>query len=410
MTGRYMKFVPREEIYANYVKKLSPISIVEILDVREALGRICAQDVLSGETLPGFNKSTFDGYAVKAEDTFGASFETPAVLKVKGQVEMGKAFKGEITSGEAVKIPTGGFVPNGADACVMIESTKEIGDTVEIYAEVRPGENLVRYDEDIREGEIVVEKGERINFGHVYTLLSLGITTIKVFRKVKVAVISTGDEIVEPESAKELTQIRDGNTHTLVSWLNLFPGVEARRTAQIVDDLNSLISSIKEALKDNDVVVISGGSSVGEKDFTTKAISSLGEVRYHGTWIKPGKPTVFGVCDGKPVLGLPGKPSSFIVSSYLFLFPILKRLAGQKDFLPVPAGMVKIEDEVEAKMRRERFFFVKVFKKDGKMCATIIPGQSMLISPFRKADGIIALPPGEGIKAGEIREYYRFDW
>ncbi|NUU99727.1 molybdenum cofactor biosynthesis protein [Marinitoga sp. 1154] len=408
MKKRFQKFVPRTEIYENFISKLNFYGETFELNTEDTIGFASADDIYSPENLPGFDKSTIDGYAVFAEDTFGASDGNPAFLKVVGEVFMGEEYSEEIKSGECVKIPTGGMLPKGANACVMVENTNQIGKRVEIYKSVAPGENVLKKDEDVKKGNIIISKGEIINIGHVHNLMSLGITKIKVYKKPIVCIVPTGDEVVEPSVSRKKTQIRDGNSYTLMAWLTS-KGYQAKRYKLVKDNPDEFKEAVKWGLENGDVVVISGGSSLGARDYSLSTIEYFGEVFYNGVQVKPGKPVIFGKTDEKVILGLPGNPTSFIVSSYLFLFPILKKITGYKEYLPQISNYVRVSTNVPSVQGRERFIFAKLENRENEFIAHPILGESGIASPFRMSDGIIRIPLGkEGLYKDEICEFYSF--
>lgn len=406
MKKRFQVFVPRQEIYENFIDKLEMRTEIIEIETENSLGYASTENIYSPEDLPGFDKSTVDGYAVYAEDTFGASDGNPAFLKVVGEVFMGEEYTGEIKSGECVKIPTGGMLPKGANAVVMVENTKEFGKRVEIYKSVAPGENVLSKDEDVKKDSIVLEKGESINIGHIHNLMSLGITKVKVYKKPTICIIPTGDEVVEPKENRVKTQIRDGNSYTLMAWLRSY-GYEVKRYRLIKDDPEEFKEGVKWGLENGDVVVISGGSSLGARDYSLSTIEYFGDVLYNGVQVKPGKPVIFGKTDEKVILGLPGNPTSFIVSSFLFLFPTLKKISGYNKFIPEYTHHVKISTNVPTAQGRERFIFVKLEKKENEIIAHPILGESGIASPFRMSDGIVRIPLGkEGLYKGELCEFY----
>ncbi|SHF24831.1 molybdopterin molybdochelatase [Marinitoga hydrogenitolerans DSM 16785] len=408
MKKRFQVFVPRTEVYEKFIDKLNIRTEIIELNTEKSIGYAAAEDILSPENLPGFDKSTIDGYAVIAEDTFGVSDGNPAFLKIVGEVFMGEEYIGEIKSGECVKIPTGGMLPDGANACIMIENTKEFGKRVEIYKSVAPGENILKKDEDVKKDSIVVKKGEKINTGHIHNLMSLGITKIKVYKKPKVCIVPTGDEVVEPSENRIKTQIRDGNSYALMAWLKL-QGIDVERYRLIKDDPEEFKEGVKWALENGDIVVISGGSSLGSKDYSLSTIEHFGEVLYNGVQVKPGKPVIFGKTDEKIILGLPGNPTSFVVSSYLFLFPTIRKISGFSNFIPKVDKYVRISTNVPTAQGRERFIFVKLERKNNEFLAHPILGESGIASPFRMADGIVRIPLGkEGLYKDEICEFYSF--
>jgi len=408
--GEFLKFVSREEVYREFISKLQSVSEEETINVLDCDNRVCSGTIVSEEDLPGFNRANVDGYAVKAEDTFGVSTEMPAFLKLKGEVKIGEEPKEILNSGEVVKVSTGGAIPNGADAVVMVENAKEIGEFIEIYKTVSPWENVLRKDEDIKRGEILIRRGKRLNYRDIHNLLAIGKTEIKVFRKVKVGIISTGDEIIEPWMNRSKYQIRDSNTYSLIVYLRN-QGFLVNRLGHIPDDYEKLLEMIASALENNDVVVTCGGSSLGVRDYTMRVFSKVGNVIYHGVLIKPGKPTVFGLSNNKVLIGLPGNPTSFITSSFLFLRPILRKLSGEHEgnIFPEPDFYVKIDTNVPAAQGRERFVLVQLYKKDEEIFARPILGDSGLVSIFRKADGLVRIPLGvEGLYKNEKCEFYRF--
>ncbi|MCD6450649.1 MAG: molybdopterin molybdotransferase MoeA, partial [Thermotogaceae bacterium] len=402
MKKRFQIFVSREEIYKNFVDKLDIQTEVIEINTEETLGYASAEDVFSPEDLPGFDKSTVDGYAVRAEDTFGASEGNPAFLKIVGEVFMGEEYSGGIRSGECVKIPTGGMLPKGANAVVMIENTKEFGKRVEIYKSVAPGENVLSKNEDVKKGSIVLHKGESVSIGHIHNLMGLGITSIKIHKKPVISIIPTGDEIVEPTQKRVKTQIRDGNSYSLMAWLES-SGYKVKRYRLVKDAPDDFKEGVRWGLENGDVVVISGGSSLGARDYSLSTIEHFGEVLYSGVQVKPGKPVIFGKAGKKIILGLPGNPSSFVVSAFLFLFPILKKISGHSSYIPEPDCFVRITINVPSAQGRERFVFVKLEKKDNEILAYPILGESGLASPFRIADGVVRIPLGkEGLYKDEI--------
>lgn len=407
--GEFLRFVSREEVYKEYILKLKPVSSVEKLNVLNAINRVSSKDIVSNEDLPGFFRANVDGYALKAEETFGATSEMPAFFKIKGEIRIGEEPSMKLDNQEAVKVSTGGTIPEGANAVVMIENTQEFGDYVEVYKTVSPWENILKADEDIKSGEVIVEKGKKINHKDIHNLLATGITEIEVFKKVRVGIISTGDEIIDPWNIKPSKyHVRDSNTYFLLTYLQNL-SFEAFRLGHVSDNYIELLKIIENALKDFDVVITCGGSSLGVRDFTMKAFSEVGKVIYHGVLIKPGKPTVFGLSDNKVLLGLPGNPASFVSSTILFLMPILRKLSGENDVFPQPDFYVKIDTNVPAAQGRERFVHVKLYRKNHEIFANPILGDSGLVSLVRKSDGMVRIPLGvEGIYKGELCEFYRF--
>ena len=273
----------------------------ESISIDDAIGRYLAEDVRSPEDLPEHPRSTVDGYAVKANDTFGASDSLPALLRLTGSVEMGKQPDATVQAGAAVLIPTGGFLPAGADAVVMVEYTDRLDSShIEVSKPVTLRSNVLDQGEDIRKDAAVLKAGSRIRPQEVGLLAALGITTVPVFRRARVAVISTGDEIVDVERKPGPGQIRDANGHSVAALVRAC-GAEATRFPIVPDDESALRHTIESALEDYDVVVLSGGSSVGMRDLVVDVLAKLPdiEVLAHGIAIRPGKPALFARCKGK---------------------------------------------------------------------------------------------------------------
>ncbi|QTA38366.1 molybdopterin molybdotransferase MoeA [Thermosipho ferrireducens] len=407
--GKFMNFARREEIYEKYINLFKPEKNFEI-PVDSAMGYVSFEKIFVRENLPGFDKSTVDGYALIAEDTSGASREFPKTFKITGKVEMGKGYENVVRSKEAVWVPTGGVIPSGANAVVMVEDTMVEGEFLKVFKQLHPWENVIKKDSGMRKGEVLVNRGERITFGKIDALLANGITKIMVYKKPSVGIISTGSEVVEPDAQKSFFEVRDGNTYTLKAYLKHL-GYEVERVAHVKDEYEKFLRIVKEALEKYDVVVTSGGSSVGKKDFTREVFSEVGEVYFHGAWIKPGKPTVFAKVGEKALIGLPGKPVSFMVSAYLFLLPLLKRLEGDTMWKPKVCAYVVSEDSLKAAHGRETFIPVKIFDnfENKILYAKPFPDESGLVKPLLNADGIIRIPlEKEKVEKGEVCEFYMF--
>ncbi|MGB9596301.1 MAG: molybdopterin molybdotransferase MoeA, partial [Candidatus Poribacteria bacterium] len=266
----------------------------ETINIYNALDRVLAEDIISPVDLPGFDRATMDGFAVRAKDTFGASSGSPAYLNLIGEVKMGENATIEVSQGEAVKVSTGSMLPLGADAVVMIEWTEFFDDqTIEIIRSVAPGDNIVKKDEDLHKGENLLDKGQILRPQDIGALAGIGITSVNVVRSPKVAIISSGDEIISPDQTPEIGQIRDINSYSIYS-LAKKAGGQPIIMGIIKDEYNLLRSTMEKALEDADIAIISGGSSIGTRDVTIDVIGSLkdAEILVHGISIKPGKPTI----------------------------------------------------------------------------------------------------------------------
>ena len=302
----------------------------ETVKLDQSLSRVCGEDIIAKENLPPFSRSTVDGFAVKAKDSAGASASLPTYFEVIGEVEMGEKTNLKLKTGEAVEIPTGGMLPEGADAVLMVEYTDYLDDnTIETSQAVAAGENVVLKGEDIEKGEELFESGHRIRPRDIGAMAGLGITELTVYKRPEVAVISTGDELVDPGDEAGPGEIKDINSYSISSLLNSY-GALTRKVGIVEDEFNLLKKSVEKNL-DADLVLISGGSSVGIKDMTINILNSIGEpgVLLHGLSIKPGKPTILAVINGTPVIGLPGHPASAWTVSRILLKPVVQFLRGE---------------------------------------------------------------------------------
>ncbi len=303
----------------------------ELVDLCSCLGRVTACDITAEENIPCFNRSTVDGYAVVCRDTFGSGESMPAILTVKGEIFMGEKAETCITDGECIRVSTGGMLPEGADAVVMVENTQQLDDeTCLIFKAVSPFENVTRLGDDVSAGHTVIKKGTRLTSRHVGILAALGKTKILCVKKLRVAIISTGDEVVPIESNAQIGQVRDINSHIL-SALMEEKGCIVERFGIVKDDFDSIYNCCKTAAESCDVILISGGSSAGARDMTVKVISSLGEVFLHGIAMKPGKPTIIGRIGKKAVFGLPGHPTAAYFVAMLFVGHLINTVCGITD-------------------------------------------------------------------------------
>ena len=373
----------------------------ECLPLAEALGRVLFGAVESREYVPGFDRSTVDGYAVHAADTFGCSDAIPALLELQGEVNMGEAARKKLQNGCCFYIPTGGAVPEGADAVVMIEHVEDYGDgTIGITKAVAPGENLIYKGDDVYPGKPVLSAGRLVAAQDIGVLAAMGVTNVNVCGRPKVAIISTGDELVPAEKIPADGQIRDLNSPMLAALVTQ-TGCIPKCYGIVPDDTGKLSAVLDEALKECDVVLISGGSSVGAKDATAEMIESKGEVLFHGIAMKPGKPTILGKVGAKPVWGLPGHPVAAFLVSHIFVRPLLAQLMGRavKSYT-MPA---KLTESVSANHGRAQYNGARLLLRDGEWHAEPIRGKSGLITTLAGADGYFCIPRDkEGAAAGEI--------
>lgn len=380
----------------------------EKVDIKNALGRILAVDVLSNENVPNFRRSTVDGYGILSRDVFGASESLPALLRLVGEVKIGSPPPSDITYGECMYVPTGGMIPRGADTVVMIEYTEKLDDeTILINKPIAPLQNIVEIGEDVKEGEIVIKKGTKIRPYEIGVLSSLGILEIEVYKKMRVGIISTGDEVVHPSEKIQMGKIRDINSYLLYS-LTIDEGMEPILYGIVRDDFTALRKSLEKALSECDVVIISGGSSVGTKDQTVRVINSFdnSNILVHGIAIKPGKPTIIGKLKDKFVFGLPGHPLACAVTFKNF---VLHYIDKTRDFerkeYPIQCSFAVNYHKAPG---RTEFLPVQVKEMEGKLKAYPIYYKSGLISCFSKSTGYIHIERElEGIYEGQIVKVYR---
>ncbi|EYE88341.1 hypothetical protein Q428_08515 [Fervidicella metallireducens AeB] len=367
----------------------------EIIDIDRIYNRVLSKDIISPCDLPGFNRSSVDGYAVKANDTYLCSDSMPSVLKLLGEVKIGEIPPFVISEGEAVYIPTGGMLPSGADAVVMIEDSEDAFNEVLINKPVAKGENLVMSDEDVVKNEVLLKKGTTIKPHHIGVLAGIGVTEVCVKEKIKIGIVSTGDELVSPYSSCPVPKVRDINGFYLKSAVEE-DGCEGRYYGIVSDNKEKLNEVVKVALNENNIVLISGGSSAGNKDFTIDIMERHGKVLFHGLAIKPGKPTLMSECNGKYIIGLPGHPLSCAVVYKFIVKKILDKMYGRiTDDINTEGTMGVNYHKARG---REEYLPVKI--EEG----VIYPlyAKSSAISVLSKADGFIKLPRDcEGIEKGE---------
>jgi len=395
--------MPREKALKEILNAVKPIERTERISLERAVGRVLASDVKADMDVPPFDRSAMDGYAVKAEETFEASQFNPVKLNVVGVLHAGESSNKPIKKGECIRIATGCPIPPGADAVVMMEFTEEKNGIAYIFKPVHPGANIARKGEDIKKGEAILKKGDLLSPAKIGVLASLGHKDVLVYQKPRVAVISTGSEIRDPGSQLEKGQIYDVNSYTLTSIL-LENGASVTRSPIVPDVIDKVRSAVLRYL-DHDLIVFSGGSSVGERDVLVKVVEELGELIFHGVQIKPGKPTLFGLVDGKPILGMPGYPTSCLSNAYLFLVPAIRKMARLPPKIPRKVK-AKMGVRVVSASGREQFLTVKI--KNGVVYPAFKASGD--ITSLANADGYIILPVNlDVIEKGEEVTVTLFD-
>lgn len=379
----------------------------EEVDILHSLNRALAKNIYSSIDVPEFNRSTVDGYAIKVGDSHGASDSIPSILNIIGEVKMGELANKVIKSGETMYVPTGGMIPDGADGMIMIENTEKMDEsTLLIYKPISQGENIVYKGDDIKKDALALEKGRKITPEVIGVLAALGIGKVQVYKKPKFYIISTGDEIIDIEEELTMGKIRDINSYALSGLIHNLGGEVVDRVI-IKDDYNLLRSEVEKALDLADIVLISGGSSVGAKDYTHKVIDSFhGKgVFVHGVSIKPGKPTVMGEGNGKLIFGLPGHPVSSIIVFKTFIEDFIKDKLGVKDIGPRVRAIMDFN--FPSAPGRVTYQMVKLKEEKGLFYATPTFGKSGMISLLSESQGYIIIESHEeGIYKGEEREVY----
>jgi len=371
-----------------------------------SLGRILCRDILSNEDLPHFFRSVMDGYAVRAKDTFGAGESLPALFEISGEVLMGQDPGTVVGEGQAVKISTGGMLPENADGVVMVEHTHLLDEnTLEVSRAISPLENIIQPGDDIRKGETILRKGQMLRPQDLGLLAGLGRAEVSVYAKPRVAIISTGDEIVSIDDQPGLGQVRDINRYTLGAFCQR-AGVAPEYMGLCSDDFMSMKKMVEKAVNQSDMVWISGGSSVGTRDLTLKVFEERNdfELLVHGISVSPGKPTIIGRAGSKPVIGLPGHVASALIVAEVFLTRLISRISGRED--PHEGLQAQIQavlsQNIESKSGREDYIRVKLVKQDEIYIAEPIFGKSGLISTLVEADGLICIDRNtEGVYEGQ---------
>jgi molybdopterin molybdotransferase len=388
--------------------------VEERVDLDQGLGRILSRDLVSPEDLPAFLRSAMDGYAVRARDTFGASESLPALLQVQGEVRMGALPEVAVSGGQAVKISTGGMLPQGADGVVMKEYCDPLdAQTLEVSKTITPLENVIQPGDDFKKGTTVLRRGRRLRAQDLGALAGLGQERISVHRRPKVAILSTGDEIVPIHVTPGPGQVRDVNRYSLMAFCQrvgavpLFLGVYG-------DDFETLRDGVNRGLSEADTVWISGGSSVGTRDLTLKVFETLEdfELLVHGISISPGKPTIIGRTGLRPVVGLPGHVSSALIVAEVFLSRLIERLSGLTGGAPgvQPHVVAELSRNIESRTGRDDYIRVRLSLEGDRWRAEPIFGKSGLISILVDSDGLIRVDRNtEGLYEGDGVKVMLFD-
>jgi molybdopterin molybdotransferase len=392
--SRFLSVVPASEAITA-IRSLAVPAGEESVPLAESSGRILSRDVTSDVDIPGFTRSVVDGYAVRAADTTGAGDAIPAILSFSGRVAMGAIAERPVRSGECAYVPTGGILPDGADAMVMVENTEQMGDEVLIRKPVAHGENVLMFNEDFSLGEVVLKKGRRISAQDAGVLAAAGCTSVQVVRKPRFGVISTGNELVPVAAKPGIGQVRDVNSYVVASFLQA-QGCIPVRYGIVRDEREALTAAIVKATAECDAVLVSGGSSKDERDMVASIIAEQGNVLVHGVAIAPGKPTIIGRCGGKPVIGLPGHPASAFIVLMAIVGHLITEMTGEEVSRVRTTSAILAENVPSSRGRED---YVRVVVDNG--IATPVFGKSGLLNTLIRSTGVVRVPAeSEGLETG----------
>lgn len=368
-----------------------------------ALGRVLAADVVAGTDLPPFDRSAVDGWALRAADTTGATPDAPVRMRHLGQVRMGASADVAVAPGGAVRIPTGGVLPQGADAIVMQEYVDADGGAILVRRAARPDDNVVEHGADVREGQVVLARGRRLRAADLGILAGVGLADIEVFLPPRVAILATGDEVVPAGAPLEPGRVRDMNSPALAGAV-LAAGGSPTPLGIVSDERSAVDGALRRALRDHEMVLVSGGSSVGERDVVADAIGALGPpgIVVHGIAVRPGKPTVLAVAGEVPVIGLPGNPVSALVIFDLFARPVLEALLGiDPASRPWTLVRARLTTALPAAGAREDHRRVTLEARPDGLWAAPQPAGSQILTSLARADGIVVVSSSAGYREGD---------
>ncbi len=402
----FLELLPPGQALERMMKQLpAPFLEIETVSTERALHRITGEAIVSREMLPAFSRSTVDGFAVRAQDTFGASDALPAYLLLGPETPMGRAPEFALAAGQASLIHTGGMLPENADAVVMLENTQLTGSgELEVLRPVGKGENILLPGEDVKVGQEVLPRGARLGPAEIGVLMALGVTRVVVVQPPKVGILSSGDEVIHPQQDPRPGQVRDINSYSLSALIEKAGG-DPVRYGIVPDRWDDLYRTLRKALQECDAVIITAGSSASTRDLTAEVIQKTGKpgVLVHGVNVRPGKPTILGVCDGKAVIGLPGNPVSALVIARLFVTPVVQRLSGMSIRPIRPFVNARLRINLASQAGREDWIPARLIKDGDCYEAEPIFFKSNLIFTLAQADGLIYIPAdATGFSAGDF--------
>lgn len=378
-----------EDALETILSHLRPVIGTELVAVQDSDGRVLGEDLKSTINVPAFDRAGMDGYAVRSADLF-----EPAMLRIVGSAVAGKAFKGTIKAGECIEVATGAPMPKGADAVVMVESAQLVGNALSVRINVKPWDHVGRRAEDIGKGEIVLRRGATMGPGQIAAAAIIGKAKIKVMRRPSLLIFTTGDEVVAPGKALKASQVYDCNSFAMMTVARRH-GAEVTYRPNVPDTLASLTKVIGDASKKYDMVVFSGGTSIGQRDFAAEAVDSLGKVHVHGVAIKPGKPVLFGTIGRCGVFGMPGYPTSCLLTAKLFLAPAVRKQAHKLES-DRSRRTVKLGHEVKQDKTKQLLLPVRV--DDHDIAFSTFKGSGAITS-LSESVGYIEVDAGDGVVA-----------
>jgi len=401
-----------EQVRSRLLEGTHLLQAAERLATPMALGRVTSSAVLASAPMPSFARSEVDGYAVRARDTYGASAALPAYLRLIGEVPMGSPAPAAVALGQAAEIHTGGQIPEGSDAVVMLEDTQISRDQeIEILKPVSFGENVLRVGEDVQPGQVLLPSGQLLRPQDVGGLMGAGILTVEVVRRPRLALVATGDEIIPPDREPSVGQVRDVNSYVLQAMVKESGG-DPVGYGIVPDEYQVLKLLCQQALMECDGLVISAGSSVSARDMTAGVIAEISRpgIIAHGIALKPGKPTLVALHEGKPILGLPGNPVSAAVVARLLLIPAMSRQLGRSDLPGRPTQRLRITRNLDSQAGREDFVPCRVVQRGAEEWADPVFGKSNLIFTLVRANGLLVIPAdANGVAQGDWVEFLPFE-
>lgn len=397
--SRFLTVIPVADAIT-VLTRIAPRPVTEEVPLEQSAGRVLAADVKADTDIPGFDRSVVDGYAVRAADTIGAGDAIPAMLRCTGRIAMGQAAPAlRADAGTCIYIPTGGVLPAGADAVVMVENTETAGEMVLVRKPVANHENVLLHDEDFRKGAIVLPAGRRLSAQDVGVLAAAGCSCVPVTQRPRIGIISTGNELVPPSALPEPGQVRDANAPMIGAYVREC-GCVPRQYGIVRDEWEAFEAMVARAVAECDAVLLSGGSSKDDRDMTAAVIARRGEVLVHGIAIAPGKPTIIGRIAGKPVIGLPGHPASAFVVLVAVVRPMLCQMTGMRETVQRTV-VATLARNIPSQRGREDYVRVRL---DGRAAIPLF-GKSGLLNTLAGSDGLVRIPAGsEGLEKGETVE------